>query len=61
MEIIRVDLGYVRIRDDDEGQISQGLYSVGESRGQDGEGEVGRGEQLLRRERRSSVSIRACC
>ena len=51
-----MDLGHVRIRYDDEWQIAKRLNAVGETRREDGEGEVGRGEELLCCERRSSVS-----
>jgi hypothetical protein len=49
-------LRYVRIRDDDEGEVAQRLNAVGEARRQNREGEVGRREQLLRGERWLAVS-----
>jgi hypothetical protein len=47
----------VRVRDDDEGEVPKRLDAVRESSRQDRKRKVGRGEELLRRERRSSVSI----
>lgn len=40
MQVVRVDLRNVRIGDDDEGEVAEGLYPVGEARRQNGEGEV---------------------
>jgi hypothetical protein len=49
------------IRYDDKGQVSEGLYAVSKSRGQNRKGKVGRCEQLLRSERGSSVSKSRDC
>ena len=54
--VVGVDLGYVRIRDDDEGEVAQRLDAVGEACRQNREGEIGRREQLLRGERWLAVS-----
>ena len=45
MDVVVVDAGDVRVRDDDEGEIAEGLDSVGEADGEEGEGEVCRGEE----------------
>ena len=47
----------MRVRYDDERKIAERLYAMREAGGEDGEGEVGRCEELLRRERWSSVSV----
>ena len=41
VDVIRVYLGYVRVRDDDEGQVLKRLYSVGQTSGQDRQRKVG--------------------
>ena len=45
MDVVVIDAGDVRVRDDDEGEVAQGLDSVGEADGKEGEGEVCRGEE----------------
>lgn len=57
MDVVGVDLGDVRVRDDNEGEIAQGLDAVGEACGEDGEGEVGGLEELWGRERRAAMSV----
>jgi hypothetical protein len=47
----------MRIGYDDEREVAEGLYSVRETGGEDGEGEVCRCEELLGCERWSSVSV----
>lgn len=47
MQIVRVNLRDMRIGDDDEGEVAEGLYPVGEARRQNGESEVRRGKKLL--------------
>lgn len=44
MDVVVVDAGDVRVRDDDEGKVAEGLDSVGQADGQQGEGEVCGGE-----------------
>lgn len=51
-------LGNMRVRNNDEWEIAEGLYAMREAGWKDGECEVGRGEELLSRERRSAVSAR---
>jgi hypothetical protein len=43
--VVGVDVGDVRVRDDDVGQVAQGLDAVREADGEEGEGEVCRGEE----------------
>lgn len=45
MYIVVVDAGDVRVRDDDEGEVAEGLDSVGETDGEEGEGEIRGGEE----------------
>lgn len=45
MDVVVVDAGDVRIRDDDEGEVAEGLDPVSEADGQEGEGEVRGGEE----------------
>lgn len=40
MDVVVVDAGDVGVRDDDEGEVAEGLDSVGQADGQEGEGEV---------------------
>lgn len=47
----------MRVRDDDEGQISERLDAMCKAGWEDREREVGRREELLGRERWSSVSV----
>ena len=44
MDVVVVDAGDVRVRDDDEGKVAEGLDPVGQADGQQGEGEVCGGE-----------------
>ena len=44
MDVVVVDAGDVRVRYDDEGKVAEGLDSVGQADGQQGEGEVCGGE-----------------
>ena len=45
MQVIVVDARDVRVRDDYERKVAQGLNAVGEADGEEGEGEVGGGEE----------------
>ena len=45
VDVVVVDAGDVRVRDDDEGEVAEGLDSVGEADGEEGEGEVCGGEE----------------
>jgi len=47
----------MRIGNDDEREVAERLYAVREAGGQDGEGEVCGCEELLGRQRWSSVSV----
>lgn len=40
MDIVVVDAGDVRVRDDDEREVAEGLDSVSETDGEEGEGEI---------------------
>ena len=45
MDVVVVDAGDVRVRDDDEGEVAEGLDAVGEADREKGEGEVCGGEE----------------
>lgn len=55
MEVVVVDLRDVRIRDNNEREVSEGLDSMCESNWEEREGEVCRRKQRVGREWRSSV------
>lgn len=44
MDVVVVDAGDVGIRNDDEGEVAESLDAMGETDGQEGEGEVCGGE-----------------
>ena len=50
--------GDMRVRNNDEREIAERLYAMREAGGKDGEGEIGRGEELLSREWRSTMSAK---
>ena len=56
VDVVVVDAGYVRVRDDDEGKVAQGLDPVGEPDGEEGEGEVCGGEERGCGQRGSAMS-----
>ena len=45
MDVVVVDAGDVRVRDDDEGEVAECLDAMGEADGEEGEGEVCGGEE----------------
>ncbi len=45
VDVVVVDAGDVRVRDDNEGEVAEGLDAVGEADRQEGEGEVCGGEE----------------
>ena len=44
MDIVVVDAGDVRVRDDDEGEVAECLDAMGEADREEGEGEICGGE-----------------
>lgn len=57
MQVGIVYPGDIWIRDDYEGEVTEGLDSVSEANGEDGEGEVCGGEEFLCCERPPTVSV----
>ena len=45
VNVVVVDAGDVRVRDDDEGEVAECLDAMSEADGEEGEGEVCRGEE----------------
>lgn len=65
MDVVAVDLCYVRIRYNNEGKVAKSLYAVSESDREEGECEIGRVEESLCAERWATMpsitSQRTCC
>lgn len=55
VQVVVVDAVDVWVRDDDVGQVAEGLDAVGEADGEEGEGEVCGGEQGLFGEGRAAI------
>ena len=45
VDVVVVDVGDVRVRDDDEGEVAESLNSAGEADGEEREGEIRGGEE----------------
>jgi len=55
--VVAVDLGDVGVGYDDVGEVAQGVDAVGEADREEGEGEVGGGEEILLGQGRSAVPV----
>ena len=56
VDVVVVDAGDVRVRDDDEGEVAESLDAMGKADGEEGEGEVCGGEESGCGERRTAMS-----
>ena len=56
VDIVVIDAGDVRVRDDDEREVAESLDAMGEADGEEGEGEVCGGEESGCGERGTAMS-----